>query len=104
MGHKEVIMSDLDHLTHQRIDRIETKLDKLVDAVTELVRVEENIHNLTARMNDHSLKLTTLDGRIDAIEVRVPIWNSVAKIGGTIGTIVISTIVVALLSLIMIGD
>ena len=36
--------------TERRFDRLETKIDKLTDAVTKIVRVEEKLEHVTSRM------------------------------------------------------
>ena len=59
----------------KRIDRMEIKIDKLIDAVTELVRVEVVLQTIETRLNNQSEFLKVLDGRIDAIEIKVPIYD-----------------------------
>ena len=36
--------------TERRFDRLETKIDKLTDAVTKIVRVEQKLEHMTERM------------------------------------------------------
>jgi vacuolar-type H+-ATPase subunit D/Vma8 len=59
----------------KRIDRMEVKIDKLIDAVTELVRVEIVLQTIESRLNNQSEFLKVLDRRIDAIDSKIPIYD-----------------------------
>ena len=59
----------------KRIDRMEVKIDKLIDAVTELVRVEIVLQTIESRLNNQSEFLKVLDRRIDAIDNKIPIYD-----------------------------
>jgi CII-binding regulator of phage lambda lysogenization HflD len=59
----------------KRIDRMEVKIDKLIDAVTELVRVEVVLQTIENRLNNQSEFMKHLDGRIDTIDSKIPIYD-----------------------------
>ena len=64
---------------YQRIDRMEIKLDKLVDAVTELVRVEVTIQGMSNRLNNHAEQIEKLDNRQDELERKVPLYDQLVE-------------------------
>jgi len=51
-----------------RLSRIETKLDKLADAVVALARMEERMISLFSRMEKYEGRQTHLEGEIDDIK------------------------------------
>ena len=55
----------------QRLSRIETKLDKLADAVVQLARMEERLVTLFNRMNKYEEKQDILEDKVDEISDRV---------------------------------
>jgi|TARA_R110000782_G_scaffold250491_1_gene337750 CII-binding regulator of phage lambda lysogenization HflD len=59
----------------KRIDRMEVKIDKLIDAVTQLVRVEIVLQTIENRLNSQSEFMKHLDGRIDTIDSKIPIYD-----------------------------
>jgi vacuolar-type H+-ATPase subunit D/Vma8 len=81
----------------KRIDRMEIKIDKLIDAVTELVRVEIVLQTIESRLNNQSEFLKGLDRRIDAIDSKIPIYDMgvglLKKSMATILTLVLTGIV-----------
>lgn len=53
--------------THQRLDRIEEKLDKLADAMISLARAEEKIASLAEAQVNQTERLNRLSVKIDQI-------------------------------------
>ena len=51
-----------------RLDKIDEKLDKLSDAISQLARIEERISNQTSTMNKLYDDITSLEKRVRAIE------------------------------------
>jgi hypothetical protein len=51
-----------------RLDRIETKLDKLADAVVGLARMEERMITLFKRMDGYDAQQTKIVDRVDTLE------------------------------------
>jgi predicted nuclease with TOPRIM domain len=51
----------------QRLSRIETKLDKLSEAVVQLARMEERLITLFNRMNKYEEKQEELEDRVEDI-------------------------------------
>lgn len=53
-----------------RLDRIDVKLDKLSEAISQLARIEERISHQNDNMNQVDGKLNDLETRIRALEVQ----------------------------------
>jgi len=51
-----------------RLVRIETKLDKLSDAIVSIVRVEERMVTMFKKMESMDDRLNTIDGRLVEVE------------------------------------
>ena len=85
-----------DHTIERRFERVENKIDALVNAVTELVKAEVVMKNMEVRLNAHSEEIKHLDKRLDAIEVKVPVYdlsNAVLrKISFTIITLAVTAL------------
>ena len=84
-----------------RIDRMENKLDKLIDIVTELVAVQSDVRNINLRLNGHADSIKHNDERIDEIDKKIPIYDDRIKKGDWIWKIVAGIITTALLSLVI---
>ena len=81
-----------------RLDRIETKIDQLSEAMISLARAEEkligmekNAQNAYERLNRHSEKIDELDGTIKEMSARQELmmkfmWLIVTAVGGTLGS------------------
>lgn len=52
----------------KRLDRIETKLDQLAEAVVSMARIEERMVTLFRRMDTYDKKQEGLTSRVDALE------------------------------------
>lgn len=84
-----------------RIERMEQKIDKLVDAVTELVRVEATLQHIDSRLNTHSELIKQNDLRLDKIEQRIPIYEIIVNWGGKVAMTVSIAIVLAVIGTVM---
>tara|TARA_Y100001937_G_scaffold16913_1_gene23331 strand:- start:4868 stop:5167 length:300 start_codon:yes stop_codon:yes gene_type:complete len=51
-----------------RLDRIETKIDQMADAIVSLARAEEKISTLTSFGKQQSAQILTLINRVDKLE------------------------------------
>lgn len=61
-------MSNTSEPNQDRLGRIETKLDKLSDAVVSLARMEERMVTLFKRMDKYDGALEKISARIDPLE------------------------------------
>lgn len=55
----------------QRLNRIETKLDKLAEAVVSLARMEERMVTLFNRMGKYEERQDSLEARVDDVETDI---------------------------------
>lgn len=55
----------------QRLNRIETKLDKLAEAVVSLARMEERMITLFNRMGKYEERQDSLEARVDDVETDI---------------------------------
>ena len=82
---------------NDRIDRIEAKLDRLIDAVSHLVEVQADVRNMNLRLNSHAENIKENDRRIDEIEKKIPLYDDRMKKADWIWKIVAGTLVGAIL-------
>jgi predicted nucleic acid-binding Zn-ribbon protein len=57
-------------MADDRLARIEQKLDKMSEAIVSLARMEERMITLFKRMDAYDERQTTLEGRIQQVEVK----------------------------------
>lgn len=57
-------------MTDDRLARIEQKLDKMSEAIVSLARMEERMITLFKRMDAYEDKQSTLESRIQQVEVK----------------------------------
>lgn len=57
-------------MTDDRLARIEQKLDKMSEAIVSLARMEERMITLFKRMDVYDERQSTLEGRIQQVEVK----------------------------------
>lgn len=57
-------------MADDRLARIEQKLDKMSEAIVSLARMEERMITLFKRMDAYDERQTTLEGRINQVEVK----------------------------------
>lgn len=60
-------------MSEDRLSRIEDKVDKLVDAMTMLVRIDEKIASHQSGMKRFGVRLDNLEERVESIEVVMPL-------------------------------
>ena len=80
---KEVLMD-----TDKRFDRIEAKLDKLVDALSQLVAVETKIDHLNLHQATQDKRLDVHSNRLDQLNTAVIKAGGVARVLERIGFII----------------
>ena len=78
--------------TDQRLERIESKLDQLTDAMISLARAEEKIASLAEHQTNQTERLNRLSVKIDDIEKKV---DENAHTVGIINKLVLAAIVAA---------
>lgn len=66
-------------LTDQRFDRIEEKIDKLTEAITQIVRVEEKLLANDKRVDRLEFRADLLEGQIDDVAEVARSNSGVAK-------------------------
>jgi 50S ribosomal subunit-associated GTPase HflX len=59
----------MNDLSEERLDRIETKLDKVSEAIISLARMEEKMITLFNRMDSYDVKHEALNGRVHKVEI-----------------------------------
>lgn len=78
--------------TDQRLERIESKLDQLTDAMISLARAEEKIASLAEHQTNQTERLNRLSIKIDDIEKKV---DENAHTVGIINKLVFAALVAA---------
>ena len=66
-------------VNQDRLGRIETKLDKLSDAVVSLARMEERMVTLFKRMDKYDGSLEKVNSRIDVLEKNMVKGGMIAR-------------------------
>jgi uncharacterized coiled-coil protein SlyX len=77
----------------QRLDRIEVKLDKLTEAVTNIARVEEKIYASTKRIDRLEYRLDVNEGELDGLKNIVAQNSFTVKASERIFWIIFSAVV-----------
>jgi len=77
----------------QRLDRIEIKLDKLTEAVTNIARVEEKIYASTKRIDRLEYRLDVNEGELDGLKNIVAQNSFTVKASERIFWIIFSAVV-----------
>lgn len=86
----------------KRIDKIDSKIDTLIQAVTELARINAEISHLEKRL-DSSEKVTEAhETRLDLLEKKTPMYDLVVKAVGAVSMLVLVAIASGILSLVLI--
>lgn len=85
-----------------RLDRIESKVDTLVDAMTQIVRFEEKISSHQAGMERFGFRLDDIEERVEQIEKRVPVYDLWSGWANKILMIVVGLLITALVSMVVI--
>lgn len=87
----------------KRIDRIDGKIDQLIQAVTELARINAVLSNVEKRLNMAEETSKAHDARLDLLEKKAPIYDLVVKGVGAVSMLVLVAIASGVLSLVLIG-
>lgn len=85
----------------KRIDRIDGKIDQLIQAVTELARINAIISNIEKRQDDADNTLKSYDARLDMLEKKTPLYDLVVKAVGAVSMLVLVAIASGVLSLVI---
>ena len=75
-------MTDPD--TNKRFDRLEVKLDKLTEVLTNVARVEEKLNSVNARLKRHEFRLDENEKKTEEVSDQVTTNNQVIKVGQVI--------------------
>lgn len=79
-------------MTEERLSRIESKVDKLVDAMAELIRFEEKMAQCKQDMDRIQFRQDDLETRVEEIEKKMPVINIALAIFGKVGLTIITLI------------
>tara|TARA_R110000764_G_scaffold81048_2_gene160685 strand:- start:5 stop:286 length:282 start_codon:yes stop_codon:yes gene_type:complete len=70
--------------TNKRFDRLEVKLDKLTEVLTNVARVEEKLNGVSARLKRHEFRLDENEKKTEEVSDQVTTNNQVIKVGQAI--------------------
>jgi tetrahydromethanopterin S-methyltransferase subunit G len=68
----------------KRLDRLENKIDKLVDVIASMARVEEKIVGQDARLKRHEFRLDENERKIEEVGEATQTNSFIAKVGTTL--------------------
>ena len=72
--------------TNRRFDRLEVKIDKLTEVLTNVDRVEEKLIGTDARLKRHEHRLDENEKKIEDVEGQVRTNSQVVRVGQGIAT------------------
>lgn len=84
-----------------RLDRIEGKVDKLVEAMTAMIRFEEQIASHQAGMERFGFRVDDLETRVETMEKRQPIYELWAGWAGKLTLVLLTGLLTATLTLVI---
>jgi uncharacterized coiled-coil protein SlyX len=67
--------------TNRRFDRLEAKIDKLTEVLTNVARVEEKLIGTDARLKRHEFRLDEGERKLDEVAEQVATNSQVVKVG-----------------------
>ena len=70
--------------TNRRFDRLEVKIDKLTEVLTNVARVEEKLVGTDARLKRHEYRLDENERKVDEVAEATKTNSFVAKVGTTL--------------------
>ena len=76
--------------TSERLDRIEEKIDKMVEVVISIARAEEKIVNLSSFSKQQSTQIFDIINRLETLEITVTKLNSTIGIMNRLFWIIIT--------------
>jgi len=82
-----------------RLERIETKIDKLSDAMIDLARAEEKLVNMEKNSNQHFERMNRFSARMDELEDEVAEQGKIVKLMQFILSIASTVLVGALIKI-----
>lgn len=91
-------MSGEDHLYH-RLDKIETELGKIADAMIDLAKTQQQMMYMEERMNHHSAAMHEQREDINNIKRKLPMYDKLVEMKDKFTMIILSTILLAVLGL-----
>jgi tetrahydromethanopterin S-methyltransferase subunit G len=68
----------------KRLDRLENKIDKLVDVIASMARVEEKIVGQDARLKRHEFRLDENERKIEEVGEATQTNSFIARVGTTL--------------------
>ena len=83
-------------MTEHRLERIEEKVDKLVDSMVSLVRLEEKFQSHSHGVQRIAKRLDTVEEDVSEIKKKMPLLDVLLTVFGKIGLAVISLIVIGI--------
>lgn len=89
-------------VSEERLDRIEGKVDTLIQAMAQMVRLEERIATHQAGMERFGFRMDDMEERLEVIEKKMPLVNLILNAFGKVGILVLTAIVLGVLSLIFV--
>lgn len=70
-----------DQESNRRFDRLETKIDKLTDVLTNVARVEEKLVGTDARLKRHEFRLGETEKKVEEVAELVATNSQIVKVG-----------------------
>lgn len=67
--------------TNRRFDRLEVKIDKLTEVLTNVARVEEKLVGTDARLKRHEYRLDENERKVDEVLETVATNTQIVKVG-----------------------
>ena len=84
-------------MSEQRLERIEDKVDKLVDSMTLLVRLEEKFQAHSHGVQRLSKRIEQLEKDSEAIKKILPLLNIILSVFGRVGITIIVLVITGLI-------
>lgn len=85
----------------KRIDKIDEKIDKLIQAVTELARINAVISHIEKRQDTNDKLVESHESRLDLLEKKTPLYDLVVKAVGAVSMLILVAIASGVLSLVI---
>jgi predicted nuclease with TOPRIM domain len=88
-------------MASEDLSRIENKVDKLAEAVMELVRLEEKMIQTQGILTRFGVRADDIEQRVEFIEKRIPIYDMWAGWANKVAILVIMALCGAVLGLVL---
>lgn len=85
----------------ERLDRIESKVDKLAEAIMELVRLEEKMIQTQQALMRFGMRADDIEQRVEKIERKIPIYDMWSGWANKVALLVIAALCAAVLGLVL---